>query len=664
MTKNLDMGDIISLSNKYVKALFFFLFYGLSFIANYVQGINPSYIINIDLHHKGRMYEGIGALSAGASSRLLKDYPEEQKKIILDFLFKPYWGASLQHLKVEIGGDVNSTSGTEPSHARTKEEFLNPKEEFFNRGYEWWLMKEAKKRNPNICLDCLEWGVPGWIGDGNFYSDDNVNYIISFIKGAYQYHGLLINYTGLWNERMHNVEFAKRLKESLLYNNLEYVKLVGSDQCGGNQWAIADDILLDSGLNNAIDVVGDHYIEKEFEYMSSESARKTNKPLWNSEGGPWRGDWEGFGALCKLYNRGYIKGHITKTVTWSLITSYYENLALPNSGLMKANSPWSGYFEIQPALWAVAHTTQFAHPGWFYVNDSGCGLLSDEKISYVTLVSPSNINDFSLVLEAIDLKQSTQISFKIQNKIKVKSLSVWKSVMNKETFIKQKKIPIVNNTFTLDIEPGAVYSITSTIGQQKGTTVVPVEEPFPFPYFENFESVPIGESAPYLCDQGGAFEVYKCLDGTEHNRVLRQLITRPCIEWEGAVINQTVVGDKSWNNYTVSIDVALGEAYSYASLGGRILETYRSHKLPEGYILKLESSGIWTLSVGYRVLKKGFVQLCDKWQNLQMTMNKDSIQAFINDVEIAAIRDSTYSMGMVSLGSSFHNVDFDNLSIY
>ena len=62
--------------------------------------------------------------SAGASSKLLIDYPEPQRSEVLDLLFKPKCGASLQHLKVEIGGDINSTCGTEPAFAHTREEFL------------------------------------------------------------------------------------------------------------------------------------------------------------------------------------------------------------------------------------------------------------------------------------------------------------------------------------------------------------------------------------------------------------------------------------------------------------------------------------------------------------------------------------------------------------
>src|SRR5579885_1320777 len=98
--------------------------------------------VRIDGTAPGRTFEGLGALSAGASSRLLIDYPEPQRSEILDYLFKPNYGASLQHLKVEIGGDTNSTDGSEPSHMHTRDD-LN-----FTRGYEWWLMKEARRRNP------------------------------------------------------------------------------------------------------------------------------------------------------------------------------------------------------------------------------------------------------------------------------------------------------------------------------------------------------------------------------------------------------------------------------------------------------------------------------------------------------------------------------------
>lgn len=63
--------------------------------------------------------------------------------------------ASLQHLKVEIGADANLTDGSEPSDARTVTDGN------FTQGYEGWLIKQARKRNPKIVIDALARGALG-----------------------------------------------------------------------------------------------------------------------------------------------------------------------------------------------------------------------------------------------------------------------------------------------------------------------------------------------------------------------------------------------------------------------------------------------------------------------------------------------------------------------
>src|SRR5215469_17866174 len=69
--------------------------------------------ITLDGHGTGRTFDGIGAISGGGgNTRLLIDYPEPYRSQILDYLFKPGYGASLQILKVEVGGDTNSTDGS------------------------------------------------------------------------------------------------------------------------------------------------------------------------------------------------------------------------------------------------------------------------------------------------------------------------------------------------------------------------------------------------------------------------------------------------------------------------------------------------------------------------------------------------------------------------
>src|SRR5690606_41483923 len=105
------------------------------------QGIAQTIVI--DGNARGEVFEGVGAVSAGASSRLLIDYPEPFRGDILDYLFKPMFGAGLQHLKVEIGGDINSTTGTEPGHARARDELMRPAKGLYQGGCAYCLMVTA-----------------------------------------------------------------------------------------------------------------------------------------------------------------------------------------------------------------------------------------------------------------------------------------------------------------------------------------------------------------------------------------------------------------------------------------------------------------------------------------------------------------------------------------
>jgi hypothetical protein len=100
----------------------------------------------------------VGAISGGgATSKLLLDYEPSVASDVLDFLFKPSFGASLDLLKVEIGGDADATEGAEPSHMHWKGDAN------YQRGYEWIMMKEARRRNPHVGLYGLSWSWPGWL---------------------------------------------------------------------------------------------------------------------------------------------------------------------------------------------------------------------------------------------------------------------------------------------------------------------------------------------------------------------------------------------------------------------------------------------------------------------------------------------------------------------
>ena len=206
--------------------------------------------ISLDGHSPGRIFDGVGAASGGGCvARLLINYPEPQRSQILDLFFKPNFGASLQALKVEIGGDGNSTEGSEPSHMHTATD------ENYQRGFEWWIMKEAKKRNPKITLHALAWDFPGWLKEAP--SQATADYLVKWLLGAKRVHGLDIDTIGIWNETKMDYAFIKTLKRTLVAHGLK-TKIIADDLV--NTWAIADALGKDQELADAVDIVATHYV--------------------------------------------------------------------------------------------------------------------------------------------------------------------------------------------------------------------------------------------------------------------------------------------------------------------------------------------------------------------------------------------------------------------
>lgn len=162
-------------------------------------------------------------------------------------------------------------------------------------------------------------GTPPWIGDRTpglsqpinkrFYSQDNADFIASFIQGAKTYHHLTIDYCGIWNETLYDVPWIKTLRRTLDAAGLNAVRIVAADQTPdlAPEWNIAEDILADTALAQAVHTIGAHYASStgwkfalKEAFASTEEAKKTGKPLWASEDGPWRGDWEGARWLAKI----------------------------------------------------------------------------------------------------------------------------------------------------------------------------------------------------------------------------------------------------------------------------------------------------------------------------------------------------------------------------
>jgi galactosylceramidase len=440
--------------------------------------------ISLSADDKGRIFEGIGAVSAGASSRNLIDYPKKERSEVLDFLFKPKFGAGFQHLKVEIGSGENSTCGSEPSHAITREEILDPKP----RGYEFWLMSEARKRNPEIILDCLPWAYPRCVGSR--FSQRSAEWFVAFLEVARKHYGLEMNWvSAAQNEMGTDLRWiANHLRPTLDAHGFSKVKIQAPDD-NSDYWQIFDKLEKNSKFNNLIDAVGYHYLNgrepwkiDQKGHPATAQAKQSGKPLWASEEWSQSGqEWGGKGALylARLMNKLYTRDKVTKFEIWCPFDGIYDQIIWPNTGALQADSPWDGHYTVWPAVWALAHTTQFVEPNWVYM-DSACGQFDPNtwRSSHVAMRNPKT-DDWSVVIVT---GEKQKIKLDIGSGLKAGPVYVWKSTQ-KNQFIKQKPLQLNGKSVEIELESEAIYTLTSTTGQTKGSFGSPPKsKPFPFPY--------------------------------------------------------------------------------------------------------------------------------------------------------------------------------------
>jgi O-glycosyl hydrolase len=617
----------------------------------------------------GRVFAGLGAISGGGgNSRLLIDYPEPQRSQVLDYLFKPGAGAALQILKVEIGGDTNSTSGAEPSHEHTAGAIS------CGRGYEWWLMGQAKARNPNIQLYGLSWGAPGWIGGGSFFSTDMINYLLAWLSCARQ-NGLTINYLGGWNERGFVKSWYESLRSALNTNGFGTVRVVADDASSG--WAAADAIAGDPAFAAAVDIVGTHYVcgyrSAQTNCPSTANALATGKPLWASENGS---DDYNAGAvnLARGINRDYIDGRMTSYINWPLVGAVTPNLPFPTMGLAITPQPWSGFYAIGKNAWVTAHTTQFTSPGWQYI-DSASGYLGGNRAngSYVTLKSTNN-TDYSTVIETMDATAAQTVTFAVSGGLSTGAVHVWSSNVSSgstaDLLAHASDITPSGGTYSLTLQPGFVYTITTTTGQGKSAATSPGPAALALPYADSFDSYAVGTEARYLMDQQGAFEVAGCAAGRA-GRCVQQMSAQAPITWDPLSDPYALLGDLGWANYTVSSDVLLSQS-GYAELIGRA--TTQHSFGPAGldaYYLRVSDAGQWSIlrndtNNSMTTLGSGSVAALGtgRWHTIALSFSGTTIAAQIDGAPVGSVTDSTWSAGQVGYGTSQgETAQFDNLSV-
>jgi galactosylceramidase len=656
------------------------LFLGL--VAPIGQVAHAAQTVTINSADTGSKYEGVGAVSGGgATSVLLHDYVEPQRSQILDYLFKPNYGAGIQELYVEIGGDGNGTQGSEPSHEHTSTD------KNFNRGYEWWLMEQARARNPNIQLDVTAWSAPGWVGGGNFFSGGTATYLADYIAGAKSVHGLDLNYVGCRNEKGIDENFLETLRTSLNTAGLTTVGVHGFDNWNyatgsGSPWNWVLDLTTNATLAKDVYAVGEHTTWGSAGAPPANikaAAKQAGKAIWDTEEHVYEHGFQCEMDIARAYLQNYTQSGITKTIYWYLISAFYPVESFYDVTMGVASTPWSGTYTINDALWAYAHITQFAQPGWQFL-DAASGALAGGG-DYVTLLSP-NKTDFSIVADTSGANATQQVTFMLAG-LSPSSINVWRSDANAQ-FQQQAPITVSNGSFTISMEPSAIYSITTTTGQTKGVgPAQPASRAFPFPYYENYDHygdfVSVGYRPYYHADIAATFELAQRPDGT--GQCLHQVVAQPAQSWAPEPSGPyTIVGDGSWKDYEVSVDTDI-ESSGWASLMGRVSGVGTGYGTGfQAYYLTLDTTGAWGFYAGTGANSGNTAETANSlasgkatlttgdWHNMKLVFSGTSIKGLIDGTQVFSITDGTYKSGQVGLGTQsqggkYTTAYFDNLIV-
>ncbi len=631
--------------------------------------------IILDGKRIGATFDGIGAISGGSgNSRLLIDYPKPERSQILNYLFKPNYGANLQILKLEIGGDAAATDGSEPSIEHSQGH-IN-----CNSGYEWWIAEQAIARNPNIKLFGLQWTAPGWTGKGPYdlWTNKNIKYVIDWMNCA-KSHGLKIDYIGGWDEEGINTKWYESLRSALNNSGFINTKIVAADSVV-RPWQVADKASSDTNFKKAVSVIGVHDTcpsnpTTGYSCHSTFTARKLGIPLWESEMGGMLGE-SNAAAMVRAVNNGYIQAGITGFLEWPLLDSISPGLAFERRGLITADQPWSGNYEVNLMTWAIAQTTQFTKVGWFHI--AGANAAIGNSGTYNAYESP-NHSSWTLVTENTgdyykqDVKPQV-IHVKIAH-LNSRLIQVWQTDLwsknDSKWFVKEPNLYPKHNEFTYTLLPGTVVTFTTDKGK-KGINKIPPPQNLSLPYINTLSSNDGSNEPPLLSPQDGSFELYPCLGSLKGNCTQQMTPSLPVLWLNGyksVSYPYAIIGD-NWSNYTVSVRVLFQNTNSSGGVIGRFDKRAGDIGNFNGYILHVTETGSWQILKNQNsnlpskptILASGSVGSfgLDKWHRIALSMDGLKLTAIIDGKKIGSAIDSSYSSGLAGIEADAFTTNWSN----
>jgi hypothetical protein len=297
-------------------------------------------------------------------------------------------------------------------------------------------------------------------------------------------------------------------------------------------------------------------------------------------------DWPGALKLASDLS-DHASWGLSASILWCLIYSWYAPLpfsrVIPGTqagaghSILTAGEPWSGNYQLNPTIHAMAHHTQFAEPGWVHlpVDAPGLGPLpgGGALVTRFNPRTPAGVLEFSIVAHTAGATESQDVVFTLPagTPRPPAALNVW---FTNETMAFARAAPVADGgggAYAITLAPNSLYTLTTRDGGGGPAPVnpIPPSAPFPFPYADAFEGYAAGAYAKYFCDEGGAFVVapvpagFSRADGAAAGgNAYFQVVTKVPIVWEKNPDPYTLIGDfnagSKWSDYTVSVDVAVG----------------------------------------------------------------------------------------------------------
>jgi hypothetical protein len=624
----------------------------------------PSATVKITTRTSG-VFDGIGAiLGGGGNARLLADYPLAVRDEIYDYLFRPGYGAALQMLKLEIGSGTNSSDGAEPSVEPS------PGQVNCDVGYEWQVAQAAVRRNPSIQLLALQWGAPGWVGQ-DIWTQADVGYVITWLKCARQHH-LRISYIGGWNEHGPGLNAGRRwvlsLRRAMDANGFRSVRYVAADafltRTSGSGPELLDMLRNDPAYRKAVSVLGFHD-NCRIRCSGPAPAARYGKPVWESELGDL--DPAKSPQLASAINRSWITAQTSGVLEWPAVDAISPDLPYQDRGLVVADWPWSGYYQVTPLAWVTAHTTQFTRPGWRYAWHASRLLPAGGSV-----VTYEHGRNWSAVAETASTTRPQRLTLKIARPLSSATVHVWGSDLRHHRYL--IRLPDRHgSTVTLALRPGWMYTLTTTTGQRRpaarprGTPT-----PAPLPYTAARDSADLPS---LLSPVQGSFSYNPSGQWFTQDADREPVLSHPPMAaWNHPY---ALVGDDSWTDYTISTDVMFTATGQSAGVLGRCYwpDSLRLPLRPDDpvltcYQLTASADGHWQLAritpaATLDVLASGTFAAppARTWTAVQLAMRGSTLTASVGGSQVAKVSDSTLTHGPAGItDSTWAKVGYRSLS--